>query len=252
MAGKIGAETEYLKATYMPSPSISPDSIKRARTALIRFKHFTNLPDAILDDLAKAASLHTYNAGQVIYIEGEPAEAIFILEFGWVRATRMSRDGREQAMLFLRPGEIFGDVAVFTGSNYPGTVIALEAVTAWAIPAQAILEKVRQSPELAQAVIHHLGERVLYYVNLVEDLSLRSVEARLANTLLQHAEVHEGQVMVPRKSWTTLDEMSVRLGTVRDVLSRTLRALEAEGILRVEKQAIIILLPDKLAERGNS
>jgi len=100
------------------------------------------------------------------------------------------------------------------------------------------------------AVIRHLGERVLHYIRLVEDLSLRSVESRLASTLLRNAELHEGQLIVPRREWTTFDEMAVRLGTVRDVLSRTLHMLENEGVLKVERREIILLDPKGLAARG--
>jgi hypothetical protein len=139
-------------------------------------------------------------------------------------------------MMFLRPVEAFGDIAVFTGTTYPGTVVALEPVDAWVIPAQKVLDLIPRHPDLAMAVIRHLGERVLHYLNLVEDLSLRSVEARLAHTLLQHAELQDGKLVVPRRAWTTFDEMAVRLGTVRDVLSRALKTLEAEHLLRVEKQ----------------
>ena len=109
------------------------------------------------------------------------------------------------------------------------------------LPAGAVMELIEAYPALAMAVIRRLGERVLHYIGMVEDLSLRSVEARLANTLLQHAEWREGQLMVPRRDWTTFDEMAVRLGTVRDVLSRGLKTLEAEGLLKVEKQAILVL-----------
>lgn len=192
-----------------------------------------------------------FEAGQVIYLEGEPAEYVYILENGWVKATRMSHDGREQAMLFLRPAEIFGDIAVFTGTSYPGTTTALEAVDAWAIPSDSLVELVKQYPELAFAIIRKLGERVLHYIELVEDLSLRSVESRLANTLLQNAEILDGQLVVPRRSWTTFDEMAVRLGTVRDVLGRALKTLEAEGLLKVGRKEIILLDAKGLAERGN-
>jgi CRP-like cAMP-binding protein len=68
--------------------------------------------------------------------------------------------------------------------------------------------------------------------------------------LLAHAERKDGQLIVPRQAWTTLDEMATRLGTVRDVLSRTLSALEADGILRMERTKIIIFDPQKLLERG--
>ena len=72
----------------------------------------------------------------------------------------------------------------------------------------------------------------------------------MANTLLQNALLQDGHLIVPRQSWTTFDEMAIRLGTVRDVLSRALKTLEAEGLLRVEKQAIVLLNPMGLEERG--
>lgn len=218
---------------------------------LLRVPHFNELRDETQKGMAASAIHRHYNGGQVIYLEGETAESIYILESGWIKATRMTREGREQAMLFLRPVEIFGDIAVFTGTAYPGTVIALESVSVWTLPANNILELVWQFPDLALAVIRHLGDRVLHYVNLVEDLSLRSVEARLARTLLQNAEYRDGHLIVPRREWTTFDEMAVRLGTVRDVLSRALKTLESENLLKVERQTIELLDPQGLAERAN-
>lgn len=230
----------------------APQHFARLKAILARIRHFDGLPPEVQERIAALAVLHHFAAGQVIYIEGEPAEAFYLLERGWIKATRMSRDGREQAMLFLESGEIFGDIAVFSGTTYPGTVVALEDVDVWAIPAREFLALTEQYSELAMATIHHLSDRVLHYIGLVEDLSLRNVEARLANTLLQHAEVHDGQLIVPRRGWATFDEMAVRLGTVRDVLSRGLKTLEAEGLLKVEKQAIFLLDPKGLAERGRS
>lgn len=218
---------------------------------LQKLPRFQELAPETQSALAEAAVRRQYAGGQVIYVEGEPAEWVYVLESGWVKATRMTREGREQAMLFLRPVEIFGDIAVLTGNPYPGTVVALEPVTVWAIPAAAILTAIPRCPDLAMAVIRHLGMRVLYYVALVEDLSLRSVEARLASKLLQNAESRDGELIVPRREWTTFDEMAVRLGTVRDVLSRALKTLEAEKLLKVERQHIHILDPRGLEERAN-
>jgi CRP-like cAMP-binding protein len=229
----------------------APQHFARLKALLARVRHFDGLPSEVQERITASAVPRHFEAGQVIYIEGEPAEAFYLLEHGWVKATRMSRDGREQAMLFLESGEIFGDIAVFSGTTYPGTVVALEDVDVWAIPAQEFLALTKQYPALAMAVIQHLSDRVLHYIGLVEDLSLRNVESRLANTLLQHAESMGGQLLVPRRGWTTFDEMAVRLGTVRDVLSRALKTLEAEGLLKVEKQAIVLLDPKGLAERGN-
>lgn len=227
------------------------NDIVQFKQTLGRVRQFNGLADETQKSIAASAIPRHFDAGQVIYVEGEPAESIYVLESGWIKATRMTLDGREQAMMFLRPVEVFGDIAVLTGTTYPGTVIALEPVSVWTIPAQTILDLIPRCPDLAMAVIRHLGERVLHYINLVEDLSLRSVEARLAHTLLQNAELHDGHLIVPRREWTTFDEMAVRLGTVRDVLSRALKTLEAENLLRVEKQFIILLDPKGLAERSN-
>lgn len=227
------------------------NNLTQVKGVLQRVRHFTGLSDEIQQAIAGSASHRHFDAGQVIYVEGERAESVYILESGWIKATRMTREGREQAMMFMHPVEVFGDVAVLTGTSYPATVVALDEVDVWAIPAKTILDLIPRHPQFAMAIIRRLGERVLHYVGLVEDLSLRSVEARLANTLLQHAEQREGRLLVPRREWTTFDEMAIRLGTVRDVLSRALKNLEAEGLLRVEKQAIILLDPKRLGQRGD-
>ena len=216
-----------------------------------KIHQFENLPLETLERIAKVALPRHFDAGQVIYIEGEPAEKVYLLEQGWVKATRISRDGREQAMMFFSSGEIFGDIAIFAEKEYPGTVVALEEVDLWVIPASEFRALVEQDIVLAMAIIRRLSDRVLHYIGLVEDLSLRNVESRLVNTLLQHAETCDGQLVVPRRNWTTFDEMAIRLGTVRDVLSRAFKTLEADGLLEVKRHQIILLDPKELARRGN-
>jgi CRP-like cAMP-binding protein len=219
------------------------------KLTLSKIEHFKSLPIEAQNAIIDVAIPRQYKAGQVIYLEGEPADYVYILEKGWVKATRMTHEGREQGLLFLRPVDIFGDIAVFSGTSYPGTVTALEDVEAWLIPSEVLMLLVKQYPSLALAIIHRLSERVLHYIGLVEDLSLRSVEARLASTLLRNAELRNERLIVPRQEWTTFDEMAVRLGTVRDVLSRAMKTLEIEGYLKVEKQIIVILDPKGLSER---
>ena len=223
-----------------------------ARQVVAAAKHYSALPAEIGDALARQMILRTYSAGQIICLEGEPGEYVYIVEKGWVKAVRTATDGREQAAMFLRDGETFGDEAVFGRTAYPVTVVALEKVRAWAIEGSALVELTGRYPALALAYLEHLSARVLYYVQLVEDLGLRSVQARIAHTLLHHAEMRDGLLMIPRRSWTTLDEMAARLGTVRDVLRRSLTSLETEGILRLERSQIIILDPQKLIERGKA
>jgi CRP-like cAMP-binding protein len=237
----------------MPAqPPPDPSDYSLAKHAVSSTRYISTLSAEISDALARQLISRTYTAGQVICLEGEPGEYAYLLEKGWAKAVRTAIDGREQAAMFLHDGEIFGDEAVFGRAAYPVTVIALEKVSAWAIEGTAMMGLANRYPALGLAFLEHLSARVLYYVQLVEDLGLRSVQARIAHTLLQHAELRDGHLMVPRRSWTTLDEMAVRLGTVRDVLSRSLNTLEVEGILHLERSKIIILDPQKLLERGKA
>jgi CRP-like cAMP-binding protein len=234
------------------SPSESSHSSRKAALqALAAIKHLAHLSPELHEKLARSAVARHFDTGQVIYIEGDAANYLYILEKGWIRATRMSSEGREQAMMFLRPCEVFGDIAVLTGRPYPCTVVALEPVDVWMIPKDALQTLINNHTELANAMIQRLGDRVIHYIELVEDLSLRSVESRLAHTLLKYVEKDGERLIVPRRRWTTFDEMAVRLGTVRIVLSRCLHTLEEEGLLKVERDAILILDPEGLARRGN-
>ena len=222
----------------------------RARETLMAVRHFADLPNEVLAALTRRMTPRHLDTGQVIYLEGEPGKKVYILEKGWAKAIHTAIDGREQATIFLRAGDLFGDETVFTDTSYLVTVIALEKVETWYIEKSALLETIQRYPVLAMVFMRRLSERILYYVELVEDLGLRNVQARVANTLLKHAELVDGKLVVPRQTWTTLDEMAIRLGTVRDVLSRTLNALEAEGILKIGRTKIIIFDPQKLLERG--
>lgn len=223
----------------------------RLKTVLSQLALFNALGAETQTAILAAATLQHFQAGQVIYLEGEPANYVYILERGWVKSTRMTSEGREQGLLFLQPVEIFGDIAVFLGTTYPGTTTTLEDVDVWVLPSEKLLSLVEQYPDLALAVIRKLSERVLHYIGLVEDLSLRSVEARLAHTLLSNTELQNGHLIVPRREWTTFDEMAIRLGTVRDVLSRAIKTLESKGYIKVEKQRILILDAKGLADRAD-
>ncbi len=217
-------------------------------STLARLPHFESLPEEVKISLEQIAICQTFSEDQVIYLEGEPAKSVYLLEKGWVKAVRLSRKGREQAVLVLSAVDLFGDVALFTTGFYPGTVIALEDSLVWALPSLRLMERIERYPQLAQAFLRHLAFRILHHLQLVEDLSLRSVEARLARTLARYAENVDEQWIVPRRPWATYDAMAVRLGTVRDVLSRALKTLEGKGLLRVEKHQIVLLQPQELAE----
>lgn len=212
--------------------------------------YLRNLPVQVKKELISASVLHHYESGQVIYLEGEPASAVYFLVSGRVKSARITSAGREQIMNFLKPGEIFGDIAVFSGTPYPATVIALEPTAAGAITASTLVELMRAYPDLSLAILHKMSSRVLHYLDLVEDLSLRSVEARLAKWLLQKAVLDDGQMTVTRQKWDTIESLATHLGTVRDVLGRAMKKLSQDGLIQASRKKIIILDVKGLVRRA--
>lgn len=199
--------------------------------------YFSDLDSAALKVVAQSAIRRNYDAGQVVLIEGEPCIGLYIVESGWLKVVKIGLDGREQVLQMLRAGEVFNAISVFTDAPNQASVTALETSVIWLIEREILLKLLDEHPALARHVIKDLSGRVMHLVRLVEDLSLRSVEARLARLLLEQAD----GASVQRRRWATQAEMASRLGTVPDVVNRALRKLSDEGMIHVERHQIQIL-----------
>lgn len=199
--------------------------------------YFATLDAKTLEIVARAAVRRVYDLGQIVFVEGEPCAGLYVVESGWLKSVKVSPSGREQVIRFVGPGEVFNEVATLSGSPNLVTIIAVEPAAVWNLPRERILELLDAQPRLARIVAQHLAERALYLIRLVEDLSLRTVEARLARLLLEHSE--EG--ILQRQRWMTQAEMAARLGTVLDVLNRALHSLVEEGLIIVERHQIRIV-----------
>ena len=199
------------------------------------------LPERVLARVAYTARLERYRPGEIVILEGEPCRAVFFVVAGRLRVWRSSAEGREQVLTDLEHGQAFNTVPPFLALpvNH-ATVRALTSATLLAIACDDFVELVRAEPELALAVLRDFADRIVHLVNLVEDLSLRSVRGRLARFLLKRA---QGPAAAQR--WTQ-DEIAAHLGTVRDVVGRTLRAFADEGLVRIERQRIVVLDRERL------
>jgi CRP/FNR family transcriptional regulator, cyclic AMP receptor protein len=203
---------------------------------------FQGLDRATLELVAQTAVERLYQPDRLVILEGEPPAGLFIIQWGRLKASKMGLDGREQILELLGAGDLFNAVSVFANQPHPATVTALESSKIWMIPQEAMLQLLETNPRLARGVIQSLAGRVLHLVALVEDLSLRSVEARLARLLLEKSV--EG--VIARRRWATQTEIAARLGTVPDVISRSLHKLANQGLIQMDRRAIRILDHPKL------
>jgi CRP-like cAMP-binding protein len=204
---------------------------------------FKGLDDQMLRLLARGALWREFSAGEVVFLEGEPPRGLYYLQSGCLKVTKSSPDGREQVLQFLEPGEAFHAIGVFADRPNPATAIALEPAGVWILRRDGVMAVLERHPELARHVIEKLAARTLELVDLVEDLSLRTVTGRLARLLLEDA--RDGALHRPR--WYTQAEIAARLGTVPDVLQRALSSLAGQGLIEVQRRVIRICDREALA-----
>jgi CRP/FNR family transcriptional regulator, dissimilatory nitrate respiration regulator len=199
--------------------------------------YFQNLEQKTLQEVVRGAFFRAYEVGQIVLLEGEQTVGLYIVQEGSLKVSKIGVDGREQILQFLDAGEVFNAISVFTGQSNPATVSALEPSKVWLIRRETILKMLDTHPHFARRVIQELAGRVLHLISLVEDLSLRSVEARLARLLLEHSVGDK----VQRRRWATQTEIASRLGTVPDVVSRTLRKLVDQGLIQMNGKDILLI-----------
>lgn len=213
------------------------DLANEIKDALSAIPYLANLDIGLIKEIAQQAKRQQYEAGQVVFLEGQRDVALYIVQSGWLKAVKSSPDGREQVLHFIGAGEAFNAIGVLVQSVNPATVIALEPATLWVIQQSIILRLIDEHPELGRIIIQRLAERIQQLIDMVEDFSLRTIESRLARYLIEQSS--EEQIQRPR--WATQAELANRLGTVPDVLNRALRNLAKDHLIQVERHQIQIL-----------
>jgi CRP/FNR family cyclic AMP-dependent transcriptional regulator len=212
---------------------------------LKRCSFCAELPDEVLRDLASIAVPQQYPARHLIQFEGDPAEAMYVVAQGRVKISRIGSNGREQVLNVIGPGGHFNTAPIFDNGLCPANAEALSDLALLVLPRPAMRSQIARHPDLAMALLSEFAGRLRHLVNLVDELALHSVQGRLAGLLLQQAEAAERGEAVHA---LTQAEIATRLGTVREMVARTLKGFEIQGAIRLDRGAITILDRELLAE----
>ena len=203
---------------------------------LSQFQVFSQLGDRALREISLQIHERSFESGQVITLTHELCRAVYLIVQGGVRTQRLSLEGREYVLDYLGPGEFFDLVPVLDGKPNVSTAEALANTTVYVIPSDHFLQLVRHHKPVAMAALEHLATRVRYLSDKVEELALHTVRTRLARFLLSHT----GKNPRPIRQWTQ-EEIANHIGTVRDVVGRTLRVFAREGLIRRERGRLIVV-----------
>lgn len=187
--------------------------------------------------------------GEVLFREGEPAAALFLLESGRIKLTQLTAEGREVIMRYLAPGDAFAAVALFEHSTYPVTARATERTRLRAWPREVLPALVREHPRFEANLLRIVSSHTQEALSRVRELATEPVAQRLARTLLrlgQQIGRHEpdGPVLVERITQQEIAEIS---GASLYTVSRMMADWQERRIVETGRQRFRIRDPQGLA-----
>jgi CRP/FNR family transcriptional regulator len=187
-----------------------------------------------------------YSRGQNFFAEGDDGIGFYIVLSGKVKVFKLSPEGKEQIFHILEAPEPFAEAAVFAGEHYPASAQALSETLVLFFPRQKFVELIIQEPSLALSMLALLSRRLRKLTMLVESLSLKEVPGRLAAYLLYLHEHNHDTATIELD--ISKNQMAGLLGTIPETLSRILKRMNDENLIKVTTRSIAILDKKGLAD----
>jgi CRP/FNR family transcriptional regulator, dissimilatory nitrate respiration regulator len=215
------------------------------RALLSRSILFSSLPLSVLDKISSFCLVKTFAKDDTIFDEGDKAYGFFIVAQGKVKVYKLSSSGDEHIIHLIREGGSIAEAVVFSNMNrYPAYAQALEDSTLIFIPGKEFLSAIKSDFSLTLSVLSSLSEKLKYFNSLVEELSLKEADARLAKYFLD--------ISLKKKSDSfVLDdkkiELARRLGIAPETLSRLFKKFTSNRVIRITKNNIQLFDKTRLA-----
>lgn len=198
---------------------------------------FSHITHEEMLEIARIIEARTYRKGEMVYLAGDPGGKLYVLHTGKVKITRINPSGKEQVIRILGPGEFMGELSLFRSSPQTDNAEALEESTMCVMDGAKLKELMLKNPSISLKVMEELSQRLQKAENLIEVISLDSVEQRLAQALLALAgDKAEITLKMAKKDFAS------QMGMSRETLSRKLAAFQEQGLIRLEGQRRIVIL----------
>jgi CRP-like cAMP-binding protein len=195
------------------------------------------LTDEDLEEILPLVRIQKIKRDACLYVEGETSNKLYFVMQGWFKAEKIAKDGRQQTLRFIGPREIINELSVFSNLPNAVAVVAMEDSLVFYLNQADVEEFLLRRPKSTRAVIERLANRIQHLLDQIEDLSLHTVEERLARFLLAKSQNDVWE----RQLWVTQTEIAARLGTVLDVVNRNLQKFVKDGIIEIHRNKILIV-----------
>jgi CRP/FNR family transcriptional regulator len=215
---------------------------------LARVPAFEALLPEDLQKVAEVAVPRGFEAGQVVFREGDESDTCYVVRTGHARAIRAHPDGRSITLANFGPGDIFGELAMFDDERRSATVEAIDDVSAIAVLGADMRRLMREHPDIAVKLVIGLGRRLRETNERLARQSFQTVQSRVANVLIELIDAaraegaEEGDVLIV----ATQADLAQLAGSSRESASRFLATLERAGIIDQGRGRLIVREPAAL------
>jgi CRP/FNR family cyclic AMP-dependent transcriptional regulator len=211
---------------------------------------FRDLPGDDLDVMAAACRLRRFRRGEVIFHQGDPGDALHVILAGRVKISSPSETGVEAILTTLRPGEFFGALALIDGAPRSATATAVDPSETLVLPRERFRQLLNERVEVRDLVLAELARELRRLTNHVEELHFLDITGRLASQLARmaeeqvRAEVESGSTLpgeINLEGPITQGELAAMVGSTRQSVNKLLGYFSDDGLIRVERDVIVVL-----------
>jgi CRP/FNR family transcriptional regulator len=213
--------------------------MKEIRQILSITPLFKGLTPTQIDEISAIAVERKYRRAESIFMEGDEADGFYIVGDGQVKIFKTSLEGKEQILHIYGPGKPFGEVPVFSGSQFPANALALVASRILFLPRKAFVDLISRHPSLSMNMLGELSMRLREFTVQIENLSLKEVPSRLASHLIYLAREQESTELVTLE--ISKGQLASLLGTIPETLSRIFAKMTALSLIQVKGKEIDLL-----------
>jgi CRP/FNR family transcriptional regulator, dissimilatory nitrate respiration regulator len=246
-SGQLGRLSVEQQEKHMTSALAEYRQVGIANT-LRRCEIFADLPSQDLSSVAAITVVKSLDKGQYLFRQSDNPHGFFIVQNGAINVHRVNSSGREQVLRVFRAGESLAEETVATDSGYPADARAVEDSQVLQVQKVGFVAMLKRHPELAMKILSAVGRHFRALISHFDDVTLRHVEGRLANWLLQRCPDALGTEPVTVELHTTKRLLASELGTVSETLSRTLTKFRQRRLIKQVRKSIIVLSPARLSE----
>ena len=211
---------------------------------------FGGLDEDGLEGLIRGMRVRKFRRGETVFHVGDPGDALFIVMSGSIKITLPADTGDEAILATLRPGDFFGELALLDGAPRSATAIAIEATETYILPRERFRDLIATEPVMREALLATLAAEVRRLTHHVEELHFLDITGRLASRLSRLAN-ESGATSLPDGSIRlagplTQGDLAAMIGCTRQSVNKLLGMFTDDGLIRLERDRIVVLNLDGL------